>query len=834
MKHIASIVASNQIPSLFHELFSGLWDRQGCRSLTLLLLVSALSLPGAAAPQGSGRIEGTVKNARGGPVAQAIVSVAGPTNRSEMSDEEGRYVVSGLAAGVYALTVVRPGFVSNKQTDVQVKPDASVDVSFTLANAPSETVVVTASRIDADLQSAPAAVSVVRAETIAAAAASNIGDLLRTVPGLNVVQTSAREVNLASRQASPTLTNSQIALIDGRTIYSDFYDVIFWDLIPVNTSDIKQIEVVRGPVSAVWGANAATGAVNIITKSPREAPGLTLTLTGGGFSRDAGSTAGAGAGGFGGASATFAQTINKRWSYRVSTGYSYSDAYPRPSGQVPISRSPVDPSVVVGGGSYDSVAYLNSGTKQPKFDLRIDQEIGTSGQVSYEGGIAGSQGIIQTTIGPFKMQLGSYLGYGRVGYENGRVHLSVFANLLNGEAPNLLTRAADGNVLRIHFKTGTYDISGGYTQLVSSRHLLNYGMNFRYNTFDISLAPNAKDRSEIGGYFEDEIIFGKLRLPLGFRLDRFSSVSQPIFSPRAAIVFKPVDRHAFRFSFNRAHRSPSAIDNYLDISIIGGYLPLAMINPAFGNQQFPVVTRSYGNSKLKTESLTGWEIGYTGALSSHTNVGLAIYLNDSNHVINNLMSPAALIAAGVQPFYTSQNPPPGWPLPPQILDLLAQQGVFIPANVQTLNYGKVRNKGFEASIDQSLGSALNAFANYSFQAIPETRSPLDDPFVYPAGSLPVPPRDRFNVGVNLNAKRYLGSLSVNYAGKAFWTDTSNMTFYGFTNSYTTVNCSFGVRWSEGKVMTSLKAINLLNDNVQQHIFGDILKRRIFGEIQFGF
>jgi hypothetical protein len=49
-----------------------------------------------------------------------------------------------------------------------------------------------------------------------------------------------------------------------------------------------------------------------------------------------------------------------------------------------------------------------------------------------------------------------------------------------------------------------------------------------------------------------------------------------------------------------------------------------------------------------------------------------------------------------------------------------------------------------------------------------------------------------------------------------------------------VNCSFGVRWSEGRVMTSIKAINLLNDDIQQHIFGDILKRRIFGEVQVGF
>ncbi len=231
---------------------------------------------------------------------------------------------------------------------------------------------------------------------------------------------------------------------------------------------------------------------------------------------------------------------------------------------------------------------------------------------------------------------------------------------------------------------------------------------------------------------------------------------------------------------------------------------------------------------------SGWEIGYNGTFAKHANVGLAVYLNDSNDVINNLLSPQALIAAGVRPFYTSQNPPPGWPLPPQIIEGLAQTGIYLPSNVETLNYGKVRNKGFEASIEQPLNPIFSTFANFSLQATPETRSPLNDPYRYPASSLPVPPRGRFNWGVNLHAKRYLGSFSINYAGKAFWTDTRDVSFYGYTDSYTMVNFDFGVRWAEGKVTTSIKTITLMNDDIQQHIFGNILKRRVFGEIQFGF
>src|SRR6185503_5609394 len=126
--------------------------------------------------------------------------------------------------------------------------------------------------------------------------AQNYGDLLRSVPGVNVIQTSARDVNLTSRQATATLSNSQLALLDGRSIYVDFFGFILWDFVPTTTSDIKQIEVVRGPASAVWGANALTGVVNIITKTPREAAGTNLVLSAGLFDRDAGSTSGEGMG----------------------------------------------------------------------------------------------------------------------------------------------------------------------------------------------------------------------------------------------------------------------------------------------------------------------------------------------------------------------------------------------------------------------------------------------------------------------------------------------------------------------------------------------------------
>ena len=154
-----------------------------------------------------------------------------------------------------------------------------------------EQIVVTASRTDQQLVNAPASVSVITNETIQNTPATNMGDLLRAVPGINISQLTARDVNITTRGATSTLATSQLALVDGRSVYLDFFGMVMWDLVPTNPSEIKQIEVIRGPASAVWGANAMTGVVNVITLSPRELAatgrGESLTIGAGFFDRDA-------------------------------------------------------------------------------------------------------------------------------------------------------------------------------------------------------------------------------------------------------------------------------------------------------------------------------------------------------------------------------------------------------------------------------------------------------------------------------------------------------------------------------------------------------------------
>ncbi len=205
-----------------------------------------------------------------------------------------------------------------------------------------EVTVESASRVETTLVDAPATMSVVTSEALASSPAQNYGDLLRSVPGMNVIQTSARDFNLTTRQGTSTLNNSQLVLVDGRSVYLDFFGLVLWDFLPSPTSgEIKQIEVVRGPASVVWGANALSGVVNVITRAPRESPGLALTLRAGLFGRDGGSREDQGQGSQYGGGFSYAGTAGPAWSYRLSAGYFSSDPYSRPVGQVPLSCHPL-------------------------------------------------------------------------------------------------------------------------------------------------------------------------------------------------------------------------------------------------------------------------------------------------------------------------------------------------------------------------------------------------------------------------------------------------------------------------------------------------------------
>ena len=639
------------------------------------------------------------------------------------------------------------------------------------------------------LLDAPTAVTLLDGDLIAVSPAANYADLLRAIPGLNVSQTSARDINMTSRSATNTLATSQLVLLDGRTVYQDFFGFVLWDLLPVSFDEIDSIEVQRGPSSAVWGANAMTGVVNVRTKTPRQMGNYTSIRTGGGEQST-------------GFFSALHSGVRDNWAYKVSGSYFTQDAWPRPDNNTgvlfPDSR--------------------NQGTKQPKFDARVDYLLGPTENVSFSGGYAGTDGIIYTGIGPFDIESGSFSSFFRGDYNRDQVNVRFFANLLDADSVNEL------NGLPFNFKTGVYDVSAQNASILQDgRHMLVYGGNFRYQTYDLSIAPDADPRSEGGAFLQDSWQpHDQILVTLGARVDGFSVLDEPVFSPRLGFQFGPIPGkdHYIRVSWGRAFRAPAAINNFLD-TVIFNEIDLSPLGAALGIPMgpyaFPIA--AVGNQGLVEEQLDQFESGYRGVINNNIAIDFAWYYSETKDNIDFYPSE----------FYSPVDPPPGWlgNFPPGFPPTIALGSLLflpepLPKTFTYRNIGLIRNQGIEVGVRGRPNASNEIYVNYTWQKEP-------DPADIALSELNIAPENLFNIGLVGSYQGFLYSVAVNYQGEAFWADVLDARFHGTTDPATTLNLTLGYDFPQG-FSVSMRSTNLTNTDFQQHYWGDVIGRRVMVDL----
>jgi len=422
----------------------------------------------------------------------------------------------------------------------------------------------------------------------------------------------------------------------------------------------------------------------------------------------------------------------------------------------------------------------------------------------------------------------------------------------SGDAANLLTVGPDGLPLLLGFKSQTYNLEYTDTKVIGESHILTYGARARKNTFDLSIAPAGDNRDEYGAFAQDEILLGdKVRWLIGARWDDLDPIGS-VVSPRTSLLFSPRRDHTFRISYNQAYRQPSLINNYLDIVIVNQLQPLApglppgvpinanlifqglvqagLIPPGvpcqfvlsqcgtFFYDTFP--TDALGNPSLNEEALEAYEVGYVGSFGSNTTVSLSVYRNELEDSVDFFGSDA----------YTSTNPPPNWPL-----YLLATGTPIFPSQLNGLfpsefsyrNVGKTVNEGVEIAINSRPTSNVSWFANYTYQRDPDVTG-------IPEGETNLPPNNRFNFGLAYDSERFYVNGTVNYTDEAYWTDVLDSRFWGTTDSFTIVNLGFGVRFNDQKITFAVTGTNIFDEDFQAHVFGDIIPRKVSGELRFRF
>jgi outer membrane receptor protein involved in Fe transport len=746
-----------------------------------------------------------------------------------------------------------------------------------------ETVVVSASATGESVRDAPAAVSVLAGDELEARPADLLADQLRRVPGVNVVQFSARDVNISSRQASGGINNSTLALSDGRNLYLDFLGFIMWEFAPRDPELVDRVEVVRGPASSIWGANAVGGVVHVITKSPRDTLGGNASVAAGNYSM---------------------RNVEAResflvgpWAMRVSAGYYESDPFDRPTEITNFCGDTIDPDL----GLIED-GFNDSGTEQPRVDIRVDRTGSKGGEWILQGGWGQTRGWIATGLGPFDIDSSTGMSYVQARHRRGLFETQIDLNYFDGGAVNLI------NALPFDFTSGTAHAALRGQHLLGGRGVLGWGVEATRSEYDLTIAPDGDERT-IGSVFAevDVGLVSQLRLVAGGRLDHFKETIGSVFSPRVALRYKPGRNHTVRVAAGRAFRAPTVVETHLlvpsipvaildwaeldaeflppELAEFGLFVPMAELvcgtrpdncgAPEGEIPDYVAATAAQGDEDLEEERTDSLELGYAGRVGRF-DLSATVYRTESRGGIDfpqvgsyglgpdglpgtadDILLPTDPDGDGIEeapPVDTCQFNIDG--LPP--FDELCAEGevpynqflsILLDGEVPSLfryqNGAETENEGFELGLSWTSRRALSAWLNYSYQAVPvsdgvkmtdridnviaekTTEMDLDGDGLIADTSefVNIPAANRASLGVQLDRRRWSAAVTFDYVDETFWQDVLTSDFWGWVDDYSLVGVRGSWRWPGLRLGLTAQITNLLDEKIRQHILGDIIDRR---------
>ena len=209
--------------------------------------------------------------------------------------------------------------------------------------------------------------------------------------------------------------------------------------------------------------------------------------------------------------------------------------------------------------------------------------------------------------------------------------------------------------------TKTFDFEASNVQTFQQKHVVTYGGNLRFNTFDLSLAPLAREphrrrRLHPGRDLPVERVSASSRA----RASTGSTISTAVFSPRVTFMIKP----------HGESDDPRVVQPRLPIAVGDQQLPrrhhrradrpvaVRAAQPALNGQIYPLPVRSVGNTDLKETSVDAYEIGYTGVVAKGAPSSRRPFY------VNTHRATTFCFTEDPSARYGPANPPPGWPLPP--------------------------------------------------------------------------------------------------------------------------------------------------------------------------
>jgi iron complex outermembrane recepter protein len=246
------------------------------RVACLIALVSVV-----ASAQTGGQLSGAVRDTTGSVLPAVMVTVTGAAltaPRTVVTDEHGEYVVDALSTGRYLVTAAFSGFESSS-SEIEVGATPAMLNLVLAVSSLAERVTVTATRTGAsDVQSTPAAITVLQDRTLEELGAETIEALAGVVPAVTISQhTGLAQVTIRGIGTNSTFGDpSSTVHLDG--VYLGRPAMVFADFL-----NIERVEVLRGPQGTLYGRNSVGGTINIVTRQPTNTLETSLRLTAGNY-----------------------------------------------------------------------------------------------------------------------------------------------------------------------------------------------------------------------------------------------------------------------------------------------------------------------------------------------------------------------------------------------------------------------------------------------------------------------------------------------------------------------------------------------------------------------
>ena len=493
--------------------------------------------------------------------------------------------------------------------------------------------VTSVARKEQKLSRTAAAIFVITQEDIAHSGATNIPDLLRMVPGMEVAQINANTWAISARGFNERFSNKLQVMLDGRIIYTPTFGGVDWDAFDLPLENIERIEVIRGPGGSTWGANAVNGVVNVITKRASKTAGAMLVAGGGNLQE------------FG--TAQYGGVLGQKTDYRVYTKYFNIGELPGIAGQP-------------GGDGWHA---LRGG-------FRIDTAVTRKDAIRSTGGIyTAREGQSSTYMDSITSPLQAHQFETNL---SGGFFQSIWNHTYSERSDTSLRVSFDRYDRRGIFgeRRSSFDADFQHHVTWGSRQDVVWGVGYYHSysetdtTFVVSQNPANLTTQLFSGFIQDEIalIPNRLYITGGTKLEHNDYTGFDAL-PSVRLTWTPNERQMFWEAVSRATRIPASTDIGIRINLVA----------VSGPGGVPALISIVGNPRFQNEGLLAYEAGYRRAISSHLSMDLTAFYNVYDH--QRTMEPGA-------PFFEASPSPPHVVLPLELQNLMHGEthGIEIAAN----------------------------------------------------------------------------------------------------------------------------------------------------------